>query len=87
MIRNGTEWRWGGGEGGGGNYFLSWCFTSTETVWRIRDEGEWDKECEPRPTSLFTQLLNSEGETENTVHHIFKLQRVAKRTEVHFEIQ
>ena len=36
---------------------LTWCFTSTETVWLIMDGGRmgWD----PRHISLFTQLLSS----------------------------
>ena len=41
---------------------LSWCFTSTETIRLTGDgRGEWDWTCEPRPTSLFTQLLTSDS--------------------------
>ena len=50
----------GGGGGGGGRCvvivcLLSWCLTSIETVWLIRDEGK-SREREPRPTSLFAQI-------------------------------
>ena len=40
---------------------LSWCFTSTETIWlkMIRDEGRLRRGMRARLTSLFTQLLNS----------------------------
>ena len=39
---------------------ISWCFTSTETNVLFGMGKEWDREWEPRPTSLFTQLLSSD---------------------------
>ena len=59
-------------------FFFSWCFTSTEDVLLIRNRGkEWDREREPRPTSLFTQLLGPETLFECSINIYTKRDHVA----------
>ena len=47
---------------------LSWYFTSTETIWLIREGGRMGWEMRAQAHLLFTQLLNS-LKTESTDHN------------------
>ena len=40
-------------------FFLLWCLRPQKPYGLLGTGEEWDRECEPRPASLFTQLLSS----------------------------
>ena len=54
-------------------FFLLWCFTTTETVWLIRDGERMGHGTEPRPASLFTQLLSSEAAVDDDKVELYVL--------------